>query len=312
MGGTMRREQRRFIALALGVIAVGLTSASLAWACTPLADVAADRTTGPAGTAVTLTGKDFAAGNRVEIRWNSARGALLAEVAPDGQGGFQATVRVPRAPEDTYTIVALSKEGGARLPFTVGQPNTAVGGGGQRGQAGPEQRSGSTSGDEAVGGDRTSATARGGDSSPARGGASPRPVAPAPRSQPEGGIVRNGSGGPGAEPTSAVSPASRSGQAQAAGSVRRADDGGQATAGQDGRRGAPDIPGERSAIGDLWSGVSSERPSRTSVIDPGAGADDGLSPQRSLGVGLLGLGLMGIAGFGLVAAMRRRAVKVRS
>ena len=64
---------------------------------------------------------------------------------------------------------------------------------------------------------------------------------------------------------------------------------------------------ERSAAGDLWSGVTSRggNPSLASAAAMG-GQSDGLSGGAVAGIAVLGLGLVGIAGGALATAGRRR------
>ncbi|MGI8407780.1 MAG: hypothetical protein ACR2L3_04650 [Actinomycetota bacterium] len=116
-----RTSKRSFIGLFLGLgVLLGLSS--LAWACTPLADIRLEVVTAPSGTEVETTGRGFepSAGPReapVEIRWENHLGALLATAeGPE----FEVDVAIPEAPPGIYYIVAVQgSQVRARAEFEV-------------------------------------------------------------------------------------------------------------------------------------------------------------------------------------------------
>lgn len=120
-GQMTQTAKRSFIGLFLGVgVLLGLSS--LAWACTPLADIRLEVVTAPSGTEVETTGRKFepSAGPReapVEIRWENHLGALLATAeGPE----FEVDVVIPDAPPGVYYIVAVQgSQVRARAEFEV-------------------------------------------------------------------------------------------------------------------------------------------------------------------------------------------------
>ena len=120
---------RRFVRALLCLAAFGLAGAGLTWACTPAASVAVDPARGFAGEQATVQVRWFL-DRRVEVRWDSVSGPLLASASgPD----FSVSVAVPRVAPGTYTILAVSRSEGAahvaRASFTVTGTNPAGRGG---------------------------------------------------------------------------------------------------------------------------------------------------------------------------------------
>ncbi|MDP9402278.1 MAG: hypothetical protein M3P85_02880 [Actinomycetota bacterium] len=86
-------------AAGLAVLAVG----GAAWACAPGPSYIEDvrPTSGPVGTQLIVSGRNFSS-EPVELRWGSASGQQLAVAnGPD----FDASVHVPDSPPGTYDIV---------------------------------------------------------------------------------------------------------------------------------------------------------------------------------------------------------------
>ena len=99
-----------------------LAGTATAWACVPQPGILVQpRSSGAAGTQVTLIGKAFA-DSRAEIRWNALDGELLGAVpGPD----FSTDVTIPQAPSGLYTLIVILRgaDGAvantARAPFEV-------------------------------------------------------------------------------------------------------------------------------------------------------------------------------------------------
>lgn len=281
----MGTRQRRFFRSGLLAGLVALAAASLAWACTPTADIeiTPDRVAAGGG-AIDVQGRNFLDGATVQVRWNAADGPLLATATARGTEGarFSVPVTVPKVPEDTYTVLALAqdKNGEAiavRESLVVGQPGRAP-------AAAPEGRepaARSVSGGETGG--STRATTSGGDETPARASA-PSP-APAVTAAP----ATTADAGPAADTPAAAAKPDQSREPAAA------------------------RPSERSATSDLWSGFRGGKApaAAPAVPEPVAVAGED-SPQMAIGAALLALGLVGLVGaFGVAELRRRRAPATR-
>ena len=107
------RSLRSLGVVVTGIAAVVVVAASTAWACTqqaPLIGVS-PASVQPAGT-VTVKGQGLprslsGAGVPVQIMWNDRHGPKLAEVLSDSNGLFSATVDIPAAPPQVYSVVAV-------------------------------------------------------------------------------------------------------------------------------------------------------------------------------------------------------------
>ncbi len=97
--------RRRALIASLGLVAVVLSAASLAWACVPQADsFSVSPSSGPAGTKATVTGRGFPSGALFEIHWDSKDGPLLASVmGPD----FSVPVTIPSAAPGVHYVTAV-------------------------------------------------------------------------------------------------------------------------------------------------------------------------------------------------------------
>lgn len=101
-----------------------LAIASVAWACTSQAGIAANPTSGVAGENVAVSGDGFAEGP-VGIHWNTASGPVLG--TSEGSA-FSISIHLPDdASPDVYYLVAVGSDGGqASTPFEVKRsPSTA-------------------------------------------------------------------------------------------------------------------------------------------------------------------------------------------
>lgn len=95
--------------LLVAPVVVALAWAGLAYACVPQPRLVtvAPRSSGPAGGQVTVDGIGFdPPPSRVEIRWNSADGALLGTA---DQGDFSVPVTIPAAEPGLYGILVISR-----------------------------------------------------------------------------------------------------------------------------------------------------------------------------------------------------------
>ena len=112
---------RRIYVGFLGVLAVPLIVASLAWACVPRGTVKVSPTSGPSGSTVTVTASGFPRDTPIDVRWNGQKGPRLAT----GTGpALRAEVRVPNVAAGTYVISAAVTDSHAahsegRAPFRV-------------------------------------------------------------------------------------------------------------------------------------------------------------------------------------------------
>ena len=111
---------RRIYVGFLGVLAVPLTVASLAWACVPAGSVTVSPESAPSGSTITVTASGFPQ-QEVAVYWNGLAGPRLAT----GTGPrFTAEVRVPNVAAGAYVISAAVTDEHAshsegRAPFEV-------------------------------------------------------------------------------------------------------------------------------------------------------------------------------------------------
>jgi len=111
---------RRIYVGFLGVLAVPLTVASLAWACVPAGSVTVSPESAPSGSTITVTAANFP-NQEVAVYWNGLSGPRLAT----GTGPrFTAEVRVPNVPAGAYVISAAvtdehAQHSEGRAPFEV-------------------------------------------------------------------------------------------------------------------------------------------------------------------------------------------------
>lgn len=111
---------RRIYVGFLGVLAVPLTVASLAYACVPAGSVTVSPESAPSGSTITVTARNFPA-QEVAVYWNGLTGPRLAT----GMGPvLTAEVRVPNVAAGAYVISAAVTDEHAshsegRAPFVV-------------------------------------------------------------------------------------------------------------------------------------------------------------------------------------------------
>ena len=276
----------------LAVAAVVVGAASLAWACTPQAQITLSPQEGAPGSTVIVRGSQFVPDQPVQIYWGSSSGTPLGQATGPS---FSKAVTIPEnASAGVTNVVARSGVWEAKDAFKVvpndppppsgpggGSSNPPGGGGSKPGGAGQPTGNPNGTGQRDSGGpgggpdraDRTGAPGSGGPATgaerSARGGLRSNPAVMKTRS---GQVVFGGSVPVGAPQA-------------AAGAIRST---------------------RRSASGDLWSGFSSPaRASLTPGLTDQAGA---ATPGAGLrvGIGLLSTGLVALFGGLLVAEVRRR------
>lgn len=295
-----------------------LGAASVAWACTQQAYIGSiSPGSGPSGSRATVSGSRFNPGP-VQIRWNSTDGAVLATGSgPD----FSVAVTIPNATPDTYSVVAVQREGNvvlgkASVTFTVTPADTAMSGGYNSseggtatddGQAASGSTSRSSSGSQAAsGGSDTAAgsitSGNGGAAFPsesqAPGAGAPTPSAASSAQSAASGAAKAAQSGavpirsPLAGSTAAPGDRDQTPVPATAATV-------QATAAS---------PSPRSATADLWGGFAGSEPTRSVGLDAPASGSGSTSPL-ALGAGLLSGGLVALlAGFGVAENRRRRVL----
>ncbi|MDP1889537.1 MAG: hypothetical protein Q8K55_01485 [Gemmatimonadaceae bacterium] len=112
---------RRIYVGFVGVLAVPLTVASLAWACVPRGIVTVSPESAPSGSTITVTATGFPIQTPIDVRWNGQDGPRLTT----GMGpAFTADVVVPSVAAGAYVISAATMDEHAphsegRAPFEV-------------------------------------------------------------------------------------------------------------------------------------------------------------------------------------------------
>ncbi len=104
--------KRAWFVIGLGVLAVPLATAALAYGCTAIATLTLSSSSAPPGSTVTVNGKGFGThdpaslgtNGLAEIRLGSISGPVLATASPTGaERTFNVQITVPQAtPGDTY------------------------------------------------------------------------------------------------------------------------------------------------------------------------------------------------------------------
>lgn len=117
--------KRGWLFISIGLLAVPVTAAGVAYACTGLATVSSNPGAGVPGATVTLTGKGFVAHDPSDartspaaIRLDTLDGPVLATASPEGGpagGSFSVKLTVPQVSPGEHVIVVTQ-------PGTDGRP----------------------------------------------------------------------------------------------------------------------------------------------------------------------------------------------
>ena len=137
-------RKRAWVLLGLGLVAIPLATAAIAYGCTALASLSVSPGAGAPGQVVTVNGSGFGShdpagttNGLAEIRIGSATGPVLATAAPSGQDrSFSVQVAVPEMAAGDTVIIATQKTSTgtnvfgtpARQAFTVTAPAPRAGG----------------------------------------------------------------------------------------------------------------------------------------------------------------------------------------
>ena len=127
----------RSVAVGLGVAFSAMFAASVAWACTPSAQISARPGSGRGGDQITVVGGAWDTLGPIDIHWNSVDGPVLAS-ASGSTSDFSVSVRIPEVAPDIYTIVATQPRlgGGVTKAAAAFQVTTTGGGAGATSSSG--------------------------------------------------------------------------------------------------------------------------------------------------------------------------------
>ena len=108
-------HKRLLLLMALGLLAVPVTAAGVAYACTALATTSVSRSAATVGDTVTVSGKGFAPHDasdlrtsQAEVRMDSATGPVLAKASPSSNntgGTFSVDITVPNVDAGEHVLV---------------------------------------------------------------------------------------------------------------------------------------------------------------------------------------------------------------
>ena len=275
--------------LAGSLLAAALTvPAAIVWACTPQAQIGLDKGFYYPGDTVVIQGTNFVPNGPVAINLNG--GPPLATTQATDAGYVRVAITLPSTAATGDSIVAVARTSTGE--FTARQGLVIR--------------------------ERAAAPSTPGTRAAPQGGPAPAPAGPAAptRSRTVSGRQRAGSRGspPGREPAPAA------GRAGARADARAATGGtGSAVARADAPRAESPVrapgssrtalaasrPSERSAGGDLWSGLRSSRAPALGEASAGSGGSPGPGGELVGALGLLALGLAAL-GIGVSASARRR------
>jgi hypothetical protein len=297
----------------LGVLAIPLTAAALAWACTPSASMQLDgvAASGPVATSVPLTASGFPEGGAIEIRWDTIGGPVLASgtgptlstavTIPESAPGDHIILAVGNKPDGSrfdvtsvvYTIPGAAPEAPAQAQAPAAQPKTTK-------AAQPARKPAAS-----VVPKRSSSTTKSNATAPARGPA-PRPAvkAPAPARQSTPAV-------PSSNPPVVQA---RNGRAVFGGSVAPATKPKASGRSDSAKRHAAKSTTPRAAAPQRPQTAAQKPAVKSPALVPSV-ADPQVQPSSPgatlvLGVGLLGIGMVALFGGALVAQARRRRAPV--
>jgi hypothetical protein len=283
---------------------------AIAWACNPQARVGVDKPTYFPGDTMSVTGSYFVGDRNLTLSVEPGGASVTVRTSSNG---FFATQLPAPSTAGSYTLSAIGYEADgtvtnglpARVSFSVAQRSTA-----------PQQNT------TAPGAQRSPATSPG--TSQPSAGSFAEPTVPnagriTPRARSRARAQGDARTGARADRTAAVNAGAGvigdSGSGVFAGSVARADRVAATSAAKPGaaarkaRSGAQKATtSERSALSDVWSGLSSSNaPALLPSASDGAPSAGGTGSGLALGLGLIGFALLALAGAVAVDRRRRRA-----
>ncbi len=314
-GAVVGRISRLVVLAGLGVVALGLATVAVAWACSPTAKIAVtgqippgvspSTAAGPAGSTATVRGSEFADGP-VEVRWNSTNGPVLArEPGPNRTPTLE--IKIPNEAPGVYYVVAVGRSadgsvaGKASAPFEitappakdsptpdpVATPPATTSPGAQRPATGTPEKVGS--------GSRPNGRSRG--ERQTTSGREPRSDGRSRQRTGDGGARRGPSAG---------SPATKRFFDGSPGRTKQAAAKSEATKSRAG-----------SLLGQGQGDTSREAPAKGPSLDTGSDYLTPLggrepTPWMSVGIGLLGLGVVVLLGGFLLATVQRRRASAKA
>jgi hypothetical protein len=305
------------VGVAGGVVAIVLSIASVAWACSPQCTIELmGPNSGPAGTEVTITGARFI--GPVEIRWGSETGPLLGEAPNYDDKGFTVRVTIPQAQPGVYMIVAVTKKKqlssgkpwSAKQAFEVpgAEPDPSTGGSSSGSAGGDRTATAPTSGGEPAAANGSASTGRTDSAQPVAGGspAAGRPVPAGTAAAPSPAPARRSASGTAAAASERSTPADR----PASNEEPRADAVAVTPEPAVPATSAP-APSALASIGVPTAWTDSDAPSRTgaSLTAPAPRAASSGSTM-ALGLGLLALGAASATVATVMALGGRRRLSV--
>jgi|GEM_PF-6333593 len=126
--------KRVWLLLIMGLLAVPVTAAGIAYACTALATLSTNTSSAAQGASVTVSGKGFAPHDPadirttpVEVHMDTASGPVLAQASPSGNnsgGTFSVDVTVPSVDPGDHVLIATQNGIDGRPAY--GTPARAV------------------------------------------------------------------------------------------------------------------------------------------------------------------------------------------
>lgn len=294
-------DRKGLMATVTGLVAV-VIAGSAAWACTPSADLSlVGASSALPGETVTVEATEFNAGP-VEIRWDTATGAVLA--AKDGPG-FTLTVVVPADATAGVHYLVGAQEGSRNpaAPFSVRAVQAAPAPAPTPLAAADPSPADDPSPQLAV-----SPAAAAPSPSAATGDVAPG-AAQAPATRQPAATAQTTRPADTARTTTATATAPRTTAATSAGHPTPG--GSPAAPAADVSPAPPGAtPSARSVSGDVWSGFAAggRATDGPSLATPSGAHRGSPSSVPALGAALLAFGLMGLAGgFALIGVQRRRA-----
>lgn len=310
---------RRTVGVGAAMFALALGGASVAWACASIQPKVSSQGTssGPAGSQITLTGRDFAPG-RVEIRWNTLTGQMLGEALGPS---FSVSVTIPNAAVGMHYILAVPSVGNrATMPFEVTAParqgtgsSGATGSTGATTSAGEEDSTASNTSGNSSGVDNSTAgsSTTGSDGQTSTEGSASGSTTATSSSEQAKVATREPNTAATSSPRAASvgTPApQRQSPAASANPAVVTTPAGQAVFGGSS---APSIeaPSTASVSGDTWSGFGASAKPSLLADEVTASESAPTSSASTVGVALLGGGLVALfAGFAAAESARKRAV----